>query len=119
MNTQLPQHKIKLGHHWYNFRNTPLYPPIVSPMDLLKNENEMLKQQVNALIMRESKPDVSDLKQIIIKLNELVEPIAVDVNYIRRIYSKPKEIRSTKESKNEAAELRKQQLKNRILRNGK
>jgi hypothetical protein len=78
-------------------------------------ENEKLKQQVDALIMNHT--STSNLETSIADLNEKLEPISVDVSYIRRIYSKPAKT-TTKVTKSDK-EFKKQQLKSAILRQGR
>jgi hypothetical protein len=78
-------------------------------------ENEKLKQQVDVLIMNQT--STSNLETSIADLNEKLEPISVDVSYIRKVYSKPAKT-TTKATKSDK-DFRKQQLKNAVLRGGK
>ena len=87
----------------------------MSPSKQLQIENEQLKQQVNALIMKDTQ--VSTITSMMEQINEKLEPISVDVSYVRRIYSKP--AKTTTKVTNSDKELKKQQLKNAILRGGK
>ena len=78
-------------------------------------ENEKLKQQINALIMNQT--STSNLETSIADLNEKLEPISIDVSYIRKVYSKP--AKTTTKATKSNKDFRKQQLKNAVLRGGK